>query len=259
MLKSSTMRPGLLVSLKTSISGNINYNRRELEHETKKTGEEFARWETERTIADPQEHDKAVDARCAARSAITRICTNTAFGLLCPEDRADELEKAVQAARDIADTFNSEAKLSRLGVYVITGRIAQDDVEAVRAINSEVRDLLRDMSEGLKNLDVKAVRAAANKAKSIGAMLSPDAAARIQIAIDAARSSAKQMVKAGEQVSMEIDNVSIRKITEQRTAFLDIDESKQIAKPKSAARAVDLTQQVQPKSSKAKARAIELD
>lgn len=241
-IQTSTLRPGLLVSLKTSVSGNVKYDKREIERShTIKSGEQKARWETTRTIFDPKEHDEAHQARSQARWMVNRICANSAFGLLCPEDRADELEKAVSEARAIADKFNATAKLSRLNVYVITGRIAQDDVEAVRAISSEVRDLLDEMKAGIKDLDVKAVRAAANKAKSIGAMLSPDAAARIQMAVDAARGAAKQMTKAGEQAAMEIDTRAIKSITEARTAFLDLDDAKEIAKPKAKARAVDLT------------------
>ena len=43
------------------------------------------------------------------------------------------------------------------------------------------------MEQGLQNLDVKSIRDAASKAKSIGQMLAPEAAVRIQLAIDAAR------------------------------------------------------------------------
>ena len=241
-IKTSTLRPGLLVSLKSSVTGNVSYQRRDIEsaHRTA-DGKAQAKWETERTITDPVEHEAASRARTKARVTITRVCATSAFGLLCPETAEEELEKAIAEARKIVDDFNAEAKLSRIGIYVITGRIAADDVEAVRAINSEVRDLLQDMESGLTNLDVKAVREAASKARSIGSMLSPDAAARIQIAIDAARNSAKQIVKAGEQVAGEIDKRTIATIAEQRTAFLDLDVAKEIATPKAAARAVDFT------------------
>lgn len=222
-------------------------------------GNAEAKWETERTITDPAEHDAAIKARTKARVAITRVCTASAFGLLCPETAEPDLEKAVAEARKIVDDFNAQANLTRIGVYVITGRIAPDDVEAVRAINSEVRDLLADMEEGLKNLDVKAVREAASKAKSIGAMLSPDAAARITIAIEAARASAKRIVQAGEQVAAEIDNRVIATIKEARTAFLDLDDAKEIASPKAKARAVDLAPSETVSHGGAKARQLEME
>lgn len=239
-INTSTLRPGLLVSLKTSVTGNVNYTKRIIEspHRTKR-GEEKASWETSRTIADPVEHEASKAARSKVRSLVSGVCAFSSFGLMCPEDRTDELEAAIKAAREVADEFNAKAKLSRVYVYVITGRIAPDDVEAVKAINSEVRELLKDMEEGLKNLDVKVVRDAASRARSIGSMLTPASQTRIQMAIDAARKAARDIVKAGEQGAVEIDKRAIRTITESRTMFLDLDEEKEVAAPKAKARAVE--------------------
>jgi hypothetical protein len=237
----STLRPGLLVSLKTSVQGNVKYSKTVLESEHKDPdGAERARWETERTITDKVEHEAAQEARGKASHVIRRVCTNSAFGLLCPESKTAELEAAIADARKVAEDFNSKATLTRLGVFVICGRVAQDDVEAVRAINSEIRDLLADMETGLANLDVKMVRAAAVKAKGIGQMLSPSAAEKIEVAITAARASARKIVAAGEQVAAEVDRATIRRIAEQRTAFLDIDNMKEVARPSETGRAIDL-------------------
>lgn len=260
-INTSTLRPGLLISLKSSLRGNVQYSRRDLEtgKKLKKGTESYAKWETERTIEDAAEWEAGQKARTKARVTVTRICSLSAFGLMCPQDKEDQLEEAIKEAKQIVDEFNQSASLTRIGIYVLTGRIAADDVEAMRAINSEVRDLLSDMEDGLKRLDVKAVREAAQKARGLGSMLTADSQARIQIAIDAARASAKEIVRAGEQHAMEIDNLTIKRIAEQRTAFLDLDEAKEVAKPKAASRAVDL-KPVKGKVGKAQnARARSLD
>jgi len=240
-LNSSTLRPGLLVSLKTTVSGNVQYQRQttESEHVTE-TGAARAAWETTRVIDDPAEHEAATKARGKARSLIAGACAYSSFGLLCPDDQIENLERAILEARQVAASFNLTARLSRVAVYVMTARVAQDDVEAVRAINSEVRDLLDAMQAGVQNLDVKAIRDAANKARSLGAMLSPEAAERIQVAIDTARQSARQIVKAGEQAAQEVDRQAIRKIVAQRTAFLDLDDVGDIGAPEAESRAIDL-------------------
>ena len=241
-LKASTLRPGLLVSVKTSIRGNVTYSTRDLDPDhIESDGSRQARWETERRIADPQEHEAAIKARSKARTLIGGVCAESAFGLLCPENQADSLDGAVAEARRIAEEFNANARLTRVYVNVIAGRIAPDDVEAVRAINSEVRDLLADMAEGVKNLNVKAIRDAANRARSLGAMLSTDARARVQAAIDAARRAASNIAKSGEQAAIEIDRRALEAITESRTAFLDMDEPSAIAAPPIAGRAIDFT------------------
>lgn len=238
----STLRPGFLVSLKTSVSGNVSYQKETIQAEHKvRSGAVKAKWQTERTIEDPEEHKKASQVRMKARQIVSSVCAVSAFGLLCPEASQTKLELAIKEARRVVEAFNRRAKLTRVGVYVISGKIARDDVEAVRAIKSEVRDLLNSMSEGVKTLDVEAVRSAANKARNIGSMLSPEAAEKIKGAIEAARGAARKIVKAGEAAAQEIDQEAVRSITQARTAFLDLeDDAAEIAHPTSEARAVDL-------------------
>lgn len=239
----STLRPGLLVSLKTSIVGNATYSRETLEadHLTE-DGAKRARWETERVITDPVERELAIQVRTKCRILVCKPCSFSSFGLLCPEDSQDDLNEAIRQAQAIAAEFNSTAKLTRVSVYVIAGRIAADDLEAVKAINSEVRGLMDDMKIGIEKLDVKAVRDAANKAKSIGGrLMSPTAAERIKVAVEAARECAKQIVKAGEETSLAIDRSVIRKIAESRTAFLDLEDAVEVTAPVVTGRAVDLT------------------
>lgn len=259
-IRTSTLRPGLLVSLKTHINGNVTYTKRTIEaaHVTK-GGLEKAKWETERTVSDPKELEAAKTARSKAAQLIRSVCAHSAFGLLCPDTAEDDLEQAIADARAVADEFNARAKLSRVSVYVITGRIAPDDVEAVRAINSEVRDLLDDMKQGVKNLDIKSIREAANKARNLGSMLSPDAEARIKIAIEAARKAARQIAKAGETAAVEVDRFAMRKITEQRTAFLDLDSSGEIATPKAEGRSLDLSPSTRSLKAASPSRFIEVD
>ena len=253
MIQATTLRPGLLVSLKTSVTGNVSYAKETLEREKRTAdGSLKARWQTERTITDPEEYEAAQKARSAAGVIVRRVCASSAFGLLCPESQADDLEEAIRAARKIAEDFNATAKLTRLSVYVITGRIAADDVEAVRAINNEVRELIDAMTTGVQNVDVKVVRDAANRARALGQMLQPEAQARIQIAIDAARNCARRMVQAGEQAAQEIDKRTLRSLAESRMAFIDMDDEKPVVAERATGRSVDLEPVAPVKPVKAK-------
>lgn len=242
LIPTNTLRPGLLVNMKTSITGNVEYSKKDLEFDhVAKDGTRKARWETQRVILDPKEYAAACEVRNKARTAIRRVCKLSSFGLLCPESDSDELAKSIAEARRLAEDFNKKSKVTSVHFYIIAGKIAQDDVEAIKAIKSEVRDLLAEMKEGVENLDVKSVRDAAARAKNIAAMLSPDAAARVQVAVEAARTAATNIVKAGEQAAQEIDRRAIRAISESRTAFLDLDdEAKSVVAPKASGRAIDL-------------------
>jgi hypothetical protein len=237
-MQTSTLRPGLLISLKTSIRGNVTYDKRDIEREyLTEHGTKFAKWETERTIADPAEYERAVKVRSRARSIIGGICAKSAFGLLCPENAAVILEQAITEARHLVADFNNAAKLTRLDVFILAGRIASDEVEAVAAINSEVRDLLADMVEGISNSDVTLIRDAADRARSLSQMLSPDAQGRLQVAIDTARAEARRIVK-GEGAALEVDQRAIRRINETRTTFQDL-PALEVAAPAAEARTVD--------------------
>lgn len=238
-ITATTLRPGFLVSLKTSVRGNVRYTKRDIGTTKTKDGVVKVKWETERTTINPAEHEAAIKCRSKVRGLVTGVCISSEFGLLCPDVGQEELEQAITDARKEADAFNETAKLSRIRLYVIFGRIAQDDMEAVRSINSEVSELLKDMEDGVSNADVKTIREAANKAKSISEMLSAEAKAQTQIAIEAARKVARAIVKAdGEDIA--VDRRVISTIKESRKTFLDLDEQEEIATPKSKGRQVEL-------------------
>lgn len=223
-MEARTLRPGLLVSLRTTIAGGVKYQRVDLENQhIDETGQERSRWETTRVVVDPDEHAEAVKVRGKVRSLVTSVCAQSDFGLLCPNSKQGDLRARIREARALATRFNNGAATTRINVRVVAGTIAQDDVEAVRAISGELRDLMATMETGLANMDVKAVREAAKKAKSVGQMLSADAKLRLDEAIEAARSAARKVVKAGEQAAVEIDQDTLAALKAARTSFLDLD------------------------------------
>lgn len=244
-MDTTTLRPGLLVSLKTSTSGNVEYKRTIIQSErVTSQGTEEAIWETKRIVIDPAEYEGAKKVRSQAAGLIRSVCAASAFGLLCPMDDAESLSVAILEARNLIEAYNRASRLTKVSLYVITGRIAESDRDAVAAINSEVRDLLGEMQSGIQNLDVKQIREAAGRAKQLGSMLTPEAQTRLQMAIDSVRSAARKIVKAGETAAGEIDRRTIRTIREARSAFLDIapeDEPvSDVQAPVQAGRALDL-------------------
>lgn len=244
---STTLRPGLLVGMSTSIKGNVKYDKTVIEDDhLTEDGVRKAVWETKRTVIDPDEQDRATKVRTKARGLVISVCSSTAFGYLCPESATLELDKSIADARKLCDEFNRSSQVSKIYFYAITGRIAPDDLQAVRAINAEVRSLLSDMEEGIKNLDVKAVRDAADRTKQLGSMLTPEAQARIQIVIEKARATATKIKAAGETAAVEIDRRTLLALAEARTAFLDLDEAGEIAAPVHEARAVDFEPAAEP-------------
>lgn len=233
-ISTSTLRPGFLVSLKTSVRGNVHYMRTDLSDEGA-----VKEWNTKRTVEDPEEHERAKKARSKAAGLVRSVCKQSAFGLLCPEVDSEKLEAAVAEARKVIDEFNNGAQLSRIAIFILTGRVMPDDVEAVRAINSEIRELMSEMSGGIQNGNVDAIRDAASKIKGIGEMLATDAQTKVEMAVKTARDAAKQIVRDREQSGREgtvsIDRSAVRRIDELRTAFLDLDDADDVVAPKASA------------------------
>ena len=243
-IQATTIRPGILVGLRTSVTGNVKYSKRVIEAgRTTEEGVHIAEWETVRTIADRGEHDRAVKVRSEARAFLTKICIQSPFGLLCPEADSADLVEALAKAKALCADFNRESKVTTVSFNALMGRVAQDDVEAVKAISAEVRNLLSDMKAGVENIDVEMIRKAANEATQIGQMLSVEAQGRLQVAVTAARQTAKEIAatikKSGEQAAIEIDRSTIRKLTEARTTFLDLDGERELVAPAAIGRGVD--------------------
>lgn len=228
-MKTSVLKPGYLVSLKTTIKGGVNYKRIDIETaHYDETGAKVEKWETAKEIPDPEEFEQATIARGKARSVITAVCCASSFGLLCPTANGNMLFDAIEEARKIADAHNGKSTRTHVEVYALVGEVAQNDVEAARAIGAEVRDLLDAMTAGIKAADPAAIREAANKAKNLGGMLSPEVAAKVSAAIvqarEAARAIVKRVEKAGETAADVVSECSTARIDAARFAFLDLDE-----------------------------------
>lgn len=238
-IKPTILRPSLLVVLNTTISGNVKYNRHdiELDHELE-DGSREAVWQTERKIVDPKEHKGALNVRAKAWAKLRKVCSRSNFGLMCLEGQQGELERAVAESRAVAEEFNATAKYSKVSIYIMIGQVASSDKEAVLSMKNEVRDLMSKMQNGISKQDVKMIRDAAAAARQIKSMLTPDASEAVQKAVEIARKAASKIVKAGEEAAKTVDMESIKAITLQRASFLDIDSDIELQAPEAQGRAL---------------------
>lgn len=223
----SVIRPGLLISLKTTLRGGVAYERVDLvTGEKLADGAEVSEWKTRRTIEDKAEHELATKTRSQARALITKVCSTTSFGLLCPNEQEGALDAAVKAARQLMDNFNDTAKHCRVALWVIKGRVASDDAEAARAITQEIGELTARMTEGITAFDPKAIREAADRARELSTMLSEDKQTKVNAAIAQARAAARTIVKRiekeGEDRSTVLLDIQRGQIESARIAFLDM-------------------------------------
>lgn len=227
-MKFSTLKPGYLVSLKTTIKGGVSYQKIDLEMEHRTEGGALeSRWETTRRVEDAEEFAQATKARSAARSVIVRQCIASSFGLLCPASNVGALEAALADAREIAERHNALATCTRVDVYALIGRIAQDEAEATRALAAEMGELMAAMKAGIAAADPQAIREAANKAVQLGKVLEEGTAKKVSEAIAQARSAARRLVrdveKAGEDAATVVAEINTAALDRARFEFLDIE------------------------------------
>lgn len=258
------LKPGFMVSLHTRLTGGVNYKR--VDKDVKKgakfspeEGTEIAaavadadkadvtRWETTRVIEDKEEYDLAVKERAKCGSLVRAVCAQTAFGLLCDKDKEADLNKAIVEARKRATEFNGGSRISKISVFVLKAVIAQSDVEAARAISSEMSDLVTRMQAAIVACDVDELRAAANKARAVAKMLDGDAAQKASAAIEAARAIAKdfskKLVAKAESAAFVVDKISMEAILDAQCVFVDMDDAPALegeALAPVSSRAVDL-------------------
>jgi hypothetical protein len=225
-MDSTLIRPGLLVSLKSTLRGGVQYQKQTIQPETAVGASTVASWNTTREIADAQEHARAVVARGKARALITRVCCPSSFGLLCPVDSEQALAAAILEAQAVANAHNATSRHTRVDLYCFTGRIADSDEQAARAIASEVRDLIRDMERGIRAANPDVIRAAANSARALAGMLSDETERKVSLAIAEARRAARTIVsrveKAGEVAAEVVADLKMEALQSARFAVLDM-------------------------------------
>lgn len=229
-----TIKPGILVSLKTRVVGGISYVKSDIAEETDgKT--EIKQWHTTKTVVDADEVERAQLARSRAATAVRSCCIGTPFGLLCPASRVEELDAAVIRARSLTDSHNDASVHTTVELFVLRGQVASDDVEAMRAIGAEMAALSEDMKAGIDNVNPKRIREAAKRAKELGAMLDEANQEKVKAAVLSARKAARDIVrrieKGGENAQKVIQDLDTANVVGLKFAFLDVDSTSDAESP----------------------------
>jgi hypothetical protein len=149
-ITTSTLRPGFLVSLKTSLRGNVHYERTDIADEGA-----VQEWNTKRTIEDPEEHDRAKKARAKASAAVRRVCSLSEIRELLAEmstgvenGNTDAIREAASRVKGIGEMLSTEAQ-TKVEMAVKTAR------DAAKAI---VRERDREGTQGTVFVDKSAIK-----------------------------------------------------------------------------------------------------
>ncbi len=233
---STTIRPCILVAARSHVTGGVTYTRspvRKLPDAIAAVGEterEIEQWETTKITDDKDEHERAKKAQGRARGEISKLCLKTAFGLVCPIDREGELVAAIDRAHGHAEAHNTDpsTRYTRVSLFVMRGQVAATDEGAIKAIGDEVRKITAQWNDGIAKLDVKGIRKASEKARSLAAMLDGEQSVIVsearKAAMKAANTIAKRVDRDGEIAAIVLADIQRGAIERARIEFLDLDD-----------------------------------
>lgn len=192
-----TLRPGMLVAVRTKIEGGHETARHKVLREVLPAGDGggdglYEKTEIERRVADVEEFERACKARASARYAIARVCLPSDFGLLCVLGQ-DVLDAAIRDADAICRTFNDTARYSKIRCWVLVGSIAESDTAAQQALMGELREAIGAVREAVRLRDPGAIRDAAAKALALAPMI--DQPGEIEDTVRAARRAATDLIQ----------------------------------------------------------------
>jgi hypothetical protein len=228
-----TLKPGLLVSVRTRHQGGVKNDRVDLTADASVVSDkaEVSRWETTKIVDDVEEFDRASKVAGKCGSLIRAICAYSEFGYLCRADREAELDEAIADARRRAEEFNASAKTTRVSVFALKGRIAESDAEAAKAVSADLLALIEGMQTGVQTMNVKDIREAAAKAKKLVTMVDEATAKLVKDAVDEARDIATELRKkldngaSGVAEATEyVQSVDLKALAGARAVFLDLEE-----------------------------------
>lgn len=220
------VKPGYLVTLSTAIRGGVQYDREDLNEERRPDGAEVEEWKTVKVTADPEEHERAVQTRSRVRALFKSATVWTPFGSVCPSENLPDLDAAMEEAERIVREFNAGAQHCEVRFASLRGEIAENSAEAVRAIRSEVGELLRDYEQMIRAGDIRSARDIATRATQMNRLLEQESAGSSQLsrAIQEGRKVARAIVrrveKGGEELAEVLAEANLSPIAEARFVFL---------------------------------------
>lgn len=241
-MKTQLLRPGFMVALHSICKGGVQYE--SLPHDAEVVGDRLTqRLESLKTVEDIREHEEAVRIRGLAAYQIRKFCGKTPFGLMCSEDNEAELDAGVVVAKGMTETFNATSSFTKISLYVLKGRISTTDEQSVKAIAGEMRSLLNEVEEAIRDLDPVKIREALTKVDQVNQLLVVEEQERVSVALEMARKAAREIKKTiskqgAEYIDVAVDyRLQLAALQEAGKGFLDYEDPVVIA-PENEAPAV---------------------
>lgn len=223
-IKSSEMRECFLVAAKISVRGGIKYSHANEQTETEGS-KETAKWETTRRLDDKAEYAKAQSIRNRFNRAVRGLGVDSPIGIIVPMDRDDLIQDMDQEWSALVSDFNLGSRFSTIRMDLEKFEIKGENMRAMENVLGSMRETLSDLRDALEAADYDEVRDVVKRMRGYISVLPDQEAATMQLAIDDARTQAREIRKAlvrkGEQIEDVKRTISVATVDLARFALLD--------------------------------------
>lgn len=141
--------PGIVVALKTRVSGGITYQRFNKQVKQNADGLLVEEYDTVKTTIDPDLFAEATRLRSKCIGLVRAVSCETAFGMLCPASKEGDLDKSIEEAKRIAREFNDRSSTIKITVACLKGRVVDSDQEANDMVAEEMLNIIGELQAKL--------------------------------------------------------------------------------------------------------------
>lgn len=228
-MRTSILRPGFLVNVKSKVETGVRYQRREISQDQASASDSVVtKYEVTKIEPDPAETKRAQQARGKACSEILKVCVQSRYVDICPTERKAELDAAEARALQIVAAHNASAVTTRIFFYPSAWLMADPSEATIRKISQEMVDLLNDMATGIDRADPVLIGEAATRASEMVGMLAEEQVKTVVDAVEQARKAKRDITrrvgKKGEEIAAVLRDVQRGAIEKARFAFMDVDD-----------------------------------
>ena len=210
------------------MGGGVKYRTKDHKERENTDGKELKEWNTERTVDDRGEFDKARALKEKFRRRFNKLGSTIRSGVIVRTDREQELTRAVADTEDDIRIFNRQAVYSRFWFYPVKILIDSSNSNVMVAMAKQLQDLLVTIQRRLKVGDYKEVRKLLKgvNVDNYSDMFKGEYSDKIKQAFDNVKESTRELASQARKVAKGIDatqaEIDTAPIDVARAAFIEL-------------------------------------
>jgi hypothetical protein len=218
----------LLFIPNVGMSGGVKYRTKDHKERESADEKEIKEWNTERTVDNREEFDKARALKEKFRRRFNKLGSVIKSGVIIRVDKRDDLTRAIVDTEDDIRVFNRTSSYSRFWFYPVSIMIDSSNSNVMIACARQLLDLLTQIQRQLKVGDYKKVRKLLKgvSVDNYSDLFKGENSVKIQEAFDNVKESTRQLAKQARDLAKGIDatqkEIDLAPIDVARACFVEL-------------------------------------